>query len=226
MGDVIDMAGHRRQRSAVAERLDPRSARGPATFFFDLASPYAYLAAERVTRMFSDVRWVPVLEDAVGCGGAWMGDDGPAQQAATSRAAELRMPLVWPERMPVSCLAAMRVADYACAAERGESFVLAACRLAFCGGFDLDDPDILAEAAAAAGLPLGECLTAAGDRARDGVLIERGRRLAAQGAQSVPIMRVGRLLFCGEDRLLEAAAAARATEPVRHLPWPDAPIAG
>ena len=33
---------------------------------------------------------------------------------------------------------------------RGAGFVLAASRLAFCGGFDLEDPEILAEAAAAA----------------------------------------------------------------------------
>ena len=38
---------------------------------------------------------------------------------------------------------------------------LAIGRLSFCGGFDVDDPEILAEAAAAAGLDLDACLLAA-----------------------------------------------------------------
>jgi 2-hydroxychromene-2-carboxylate isomerase len=88
--------------------------------------------------------------------------------------------------------------------------VLAASRLAFCGGFDIDDPEILAEAAAAAGIGLAETLRAAGDVARDGSIEEVGRLLLAGGAQRLPVLRVGRLLFCGEDRLLEAAAARAA----------------
>ena len=58
--------------------------------------------------------------------------------------------------MPVP--AAMRVAHYAAQQGRGGAFVLAATRLAFAGGFDLDDLEILTEAAAAAGLRLDGCL--------------------------------------------------------------------
>ena len=43
------------------------------------------------------------------------------------------------------------------------AFVLAATRLAFCGGFDLEDPEILAEAAAAAGIVLDDYLQASRD---------------------------------------------------------------
>jgi len=57
----------------------------------------------------------------------------------------------------------MRAAVHACDVDRGPAFVLAATRLAFCGGFDLDDPEVLAEAAAAAGLELDACLHAGGD---------------------------------------------------------------
>ncbi|MBA3328816.1 MAG: disulfide bond formation protein DsbA, partial [Solirubrobacterales bacterium] len=89
-------------------------------------------------------------------------------------------------------------------------FVLAASRLAFCGGYDVDAPEILAEAAAAAGLGLDECLQAAGDSRRDGPMQDAGRRLLASGADRLPVLQLGRLLFCGEDRLPEAAAAARA----------------
>src|SRR5918994_378836 len=73
--------------------------------------------------------------------------------AASARASVLRLPLVWPEGTS-SARAAMRVASLACERGRGGAFVLAASRLAFCGGFELDDPEVLAEAAAPADPPL------------------------------------------------------------------------
>ena len=110
------------------------------------------------------MRWRPATGDAL-AGGRTAPDprDAAARAAAERRAAALRLPLVWPERWPGSGSGAMRVA--ALAAERGRAapFVLAAGRLAFCGGYDLDDPEVLAEAAAAAGLALDDALRAAGD---------------------------------------------------------------
>jgi 2-hydroxychromene-2-carboxylate isomerase len=104
----------------------------------------------------------------------------------------------------------MRVAAFA--AERGcaATFVLAATRLAYCGGFELDHPEVLAEAAAAANLGLEECLQAAGDLGRDGAMEESARKLLVQGAERLPALRVGRVLFAGEDRMSEAVAAAQA----------------
>jgi 2-hydroxychromene-2-carboxylate isomerase len=104
----------------------------------------------------------------------------------------------------------MRVASLAAERGCGGAFALAASRLAFCGGFDVDDPEILAEAAAVAGIALDDALHAAGDVARDGPIEAAARTLLAAGAQRLPVLQVGRTLFCGEHRLLEAAAAARA----------------
>ena len=129
--------------------------------------------------------------------------------AAERRAGELRLPLVWPERFPADVPAAMRAAAFACEQGRGAAFVLAASRLAFCGGFDLDDPEILAEAAAAAGIGMDGCLQAVGELRRDGAIEAAGRRLLSAGADRLPALRVGRSLFWGEDRVAEAAAAAR-----------------
>jgi hypothetical protein len=42
----------------------------------------------------------------------------------------------------------LRAVSYATAIGGGAQFALAAMRLEFCGGFDLEDPEILAEAAA------------------------------------------------------------------------------
>ena len=64
------------------------------------------------------------------------------------RAVELRLPLVWPDGFPVAAPSALRAAAYAAEIGAGARFALAASRLAFCGGFDLEDPEILAEAAA------------------------------------------------------------------------------
>jgi 2-hydroxychromene-2-carboxylate isomerase len=118
------------------------------------------------------------------------------------------MPLVWPETWPSAGRSALRVASLAAQRGRAAPFVLAASRLAFCGGYDLDDPEALAEAAAAAGLGLDESLKAAGDLRRDGALERAGLRLLAQGADELPVFVVGHVLFCGERRLGEAAAMA------------------
>jgi 2-hydroxychromene-2-carboxylate isomerase len=209
MGDVISLQERRSARLAVAER---RPSRMKVTFFFDLASPFTYLAAERVDRLFPGLEWRPALTEALHAGDplSTAVEREAASAAAEERALALHMPLVWPDGYPAGARVAMRVAALA-AAEGGRAapFVLAASRLAFCGGFDLDDPEVLAEAAAAAGLGLPEVLAAAGDRSRDGEMEATALRLLAQGATRLPVLRAGRTLYCGEDRIAEAAAAVR-----------------
>lgn len=207
MDNVVSMEAHRRARGHT---LRART-RPAVTFAFDLASPATYLAAERVDRLFPGVRWLPALGETFRAAARATGRDRDRGRAAAgARAAELRLPLVWPER-PAVGLPAMRIAHFAAAEGGVGAFVLAASRLAFCGGFDLDDPEILAEAAAAAGLPLEASLRAARDRARDAEMEQAGRELAAAGADRLPVVRVGRLVFAGEECLAHAVAAARAT---------------
>jgi 2-hydroxychromene-2-carboxylate isomerase len=208
MGDVINLA---ERRDALRSRAAPARVPRRAEFFFDLSSPFTYLAAERVDRAFEDVIWTPASSAALLRGP--LGED-PAgldrlRLAAEERAALLRLPLSWPDRFPADVPAAMRVAAFASTAGRGAAFVLAATRLAFCGGFDLEDPEILAEAAAAAGIVLEDCLQSARDGGRDGAIEASGRRLLAAGADRLPALRVGRALYWGEDRLSDAALAAR-----------------
>jgi 2-hydroxychromene-2-carboxylate isomerase len=203
VGTLTSLDAHRsaRHRRVVMRRHAPH-----ATLYFDLSSPYTYLAAERAERMFAGLRWQPACAGLL-CGGE-LGED--AMHAASRRAAALGLPLTWPDEHPRPVRAAMRVA--ALAAEQGcaAAFVLAASRLAFCGGFDSDAPDILAEAAAAAGIGLREALAAAGDDGRAGAIEDAGRSLLAAGAVGLPALRVGPRLFCGEERLHEAAAARAA----------------
>ena len=209
MGDVIKLSERREalRRQRAGRQREPSRAQ----FFFDLSCPFTYLAAERVERAFDEVVWTPASADALrrSC----LADDDVAaagvRRAAEERAAELRMPLVWPEHYPTEVSTAMRVASCATEHGRGAAFVLAATRLAFCGGFDLDDPEILAEAAAAAGLVLDDCLQAARDTGRDGEIEAAGRALLAAGADRLPALRIGRALYWGERRVGEALAAAR-----------------
>src|SRR4051794_26626731 len=181
MGIVVSLEARRQGRPA---RDGGREQRPRSAFYFDLADPGTYLAAERVDRLFSGVAWVPVSLDVLRAphgGGRDSGDD-----AVMARAGALRMPLVWPERHPAPRPAAMRAASYAAQQARGSAFVLAASRLAFCGGFDLDDPEVLAEAAAAAGLGLRECLQAAGDPARGEGMAREGHRVRGGGRRPPP----------------------------------------
>jgi 2-hydroxychromene-2-carboxylate isomerase len=205
VGTVTSLEEHRQaRRNRLPAAVGTGSAR--ATLFFDLGSPYTYLAAERAERLFTRLDWLPASADVLHDGE--LTDE--AMRAAYDRATLLGLPFVWPEERPQSVRGAMRVASLAAEHGCGAPFVLAATRLAVCGGFDISDPEILAEAAAAAGIGLHEALAAARDAGRDGLIEETGRALLAAGASRLPALRIGRTLFCGEDRLLEAAAARAA----------------
>src|SRR3954454_4941184 len=207
MGDVIRLEDRRPRRR-------PDGAAGDAVraeFLFDLASPYTYLAAERVDRAFDEVTWTPACSRTLRCA-AMPVDFGDVQETvdrAQERAAALRLPLEWPERWPMPVPAAMRVAHHAAQQGRGGGFVLAATRLAFAGGFDLDDVEILTEAAAAAGLPLEDCMAAARETRRDGAIEAASRRLLGAGADRLPALGLERGTLWGEERVGDAAATAR-----------------
>src|SRR4051794_25799923 len=235
MGDVVQLARARGRR----ERAARRRGAAPAFFYFDLACPFSYLAAERVERLFARVIWRPVLGDAVHRGDPWADPAraAAARAAAERRAAELRVPLVWPDAEAGgagSAGGALGVPPFAPGGGRrarvarrpggpgggggvgggasagagagGGGGGHAAGRRGWCGGFELDDPEVLAEAAAAAGLGLDDSLHAGGDVARDGPMEATARRLLAAGADRLPAVAVGRRLFAGELRLGEAGS--------------------
>ena len=203
MGTVTSLERHRQDRARHQAVARPGVIH--ATLFFDLCSPYTYLAAERAERLFPGLEWRPACATALHCG-ALHGED--TWGAVAARAERLSLPLVWPqERCSYPVPAAMRVASLA--AERGicAQFVLAASRLMYCGGYDIDDPEILSEAAAAAGIGFGDMLRAVGDVSRDGPIEAAGRRLLQAGADRLPALRVGGAVFGGENRMSEAFLA-------------------
>lgn len=211
MGDVVQLADR------IADRSRSRPGDRPA-FFFDLACPLCYLAAEQVNRLFDSVDWIPTAT-------ALMDEsDRPRYsiqqcERAERRAAELRLPLIWPENFPAAVPSALRAAAYAADTGAPDRFALAASRLAFCGGFDLEDPEILAEAAAAAVIPLEEALHAARDRTRNVELAATAGGLRRRGLTELPVIRVGTRWFQGEH------AAAAAGELLRIRALYGAPVA-
>jgi 2-hydroxychromene-2-carboxylate isomerase len=201
MGEVIQFA---RRRPA------PKEGTEAVTFFFDLACPYTYLAAERLDRRFGGARWRPASGQRL-AGGPFAGCSPEATPRAIAdveqRARELHMPLVWPERFPAAVPFAMRAASYAAACGRGPEFAIAVGRLAFCGGFDVEDPHILGEAAAAAGLDVEETLDAAEDERRDRELEAAARALWANGGRMLPAVAHRGGLFSGEQGVTAAMFA-------------------
>jgi 2-hydroxychromene-2-carboxylate isomerase len=177
-----------------------------AAFFFDVTCPLSYLAAERVERRLPGAEWVPVDASSLAAAPEDADDLARMRDRAEQRAHALRLPLVWPERFPLRAPCAQRAAAFACELGAGPAFALAAGRLAFCGGFELEDPETIAEAAAAAALPLGACLEAAGERWRDDEIGEVSATLRRAGIEQAPAFQVGFHWLQGEDALGVASA--------------------
>jgi 2-hydroxychromene-2-carboxylate isomerase len=209
MAEVIQITQRHPDQADRWEALQASTA-VPTTLYFDLASPFTYLVAERFERRVGDAVWRPaVLPRRLLPGEQLIAE---AQQ----RAHALRMPLVWPDRHPSRVPTAMRVATYAHEQGCGSAFAIAAGRLAFCGGFDIEDPDILAEAAAAAGLEVDGALAAAREPRRDHQIDMAGRLIDHAGGAPLPALEHERRLYCGESQITAwlsqlAAAAVRSS---------------
>ena len=188
-------------------------------FYFDLGSPYAYLAAERLSGLFTEAgleqpEWQPIL-----LGGLFkrFGRDswgkGPERAAGMAeverRAAAQGLPAVaWPEPWPGNMLAAMRAATFAKQTGRTVSFALAAFHQAFAAGRDLSETDNVLIAAAACELHPRALLKAIETEGVKTALREATDAAAELGVTGVPSLVVGGEVFWGDDRVEEAVAAA------------------
>ena len=220
MGQVIYLNERRSERPRARVATQP-------LFFFDVSCPLSYLTAERIERKLGEVEWVPVDGASLRAGTAGSlarteavpahTDVHGLQTRANSCARALRLPLVWPDRFPGAARCAQRASAFACEIGAGAAFALAASRLAFCGGFDLEDPETLAEAAAAAGVPLEECLSAAGETWRDEELEANADMLRSRGISELPAIRIGDQWFEGEAGLLAAGALIAGPETRQRL---------
>ena len=184
-------------------------------FYFDLGSPYAYLAAERIAASMLPVMpvWQPVLLGGIfraTGGGSWARTEARAGGMAVveRRAAEYGLqPLRWPDPWPGDMLMAMRAATFAKQAGRAVAFALAAFRQAFAAGRDLSVADNVLIAAAACELHPRAVLKAVESRAVKDELRRATDEAVARGVVGVPTVALGDRVLHGDDRLAEAAAA-------------------
>jgi 2-hydroxychromene-2-carboxylate isomerase len=188
-------------------------------FVYDLGSPYAYLAAERVNALFVETcgeppEWQPILLGALFKRfgrDSWA--NGPGREEGVReierRASAYGLPRIdWPHPFPANTLVAMRAATYAKEIGRAVAFSLAAFRQAFAAGRDLTEPDNVLLAAAASELHPRAILAAVEQDSVKRALREATDRAGELGVRGVPSVRVGEEVFWGDDLLDQAAAAA------------------
>jgi 2-hydroxychromene-2-carboxylate isomerase len=126
-----------------------------AAFYYDLFSPEAYLASERIIGLLPAAEWIPVyaqelpgadLLDGFRCETDRTAFFDRIEHLAARRGLQQ---LRWPEPFPCDSAYAMKVATYAGQIGRAVAFSLAAFRQAFAAGRDLGVPDNVLIAAAA-----------------------------------------------------------------------------
>ena len=185
-----------------------------AAFYFDLFSPEAYLAAERILTVLPAAEWIPVhaadlpgadLLDAFRCETDREAFFDRIERLAARRGLQA---LRWPDPFPCESAYAMRAATYAGQIGRTVAFSLAAFRQAFAAGRDLGVPDNVLIAAAACEMH-PRAVTKGAALASVGRALEEATALAAQrGVRDVPAVWLpeGRV-FHGDDALDGAVRA-------------------
>lgn len=197
----------------------------PAAFYFDLASPLAYLAAEQVLQVLpGPAEWQPVLArelpgaesfEAYRCAE----EREIARAQIERRAEELGLQaLRWPEPFPFDSGLAMRVASYARSIGRTVPFAQAAFRQAFAGGHSLEDPDFVLIAAAACEMHPTAVLRGAEMRSVAEQLSACTHAAAELGVSDVPAVAVASRVFQGERALEQARAYMLGAESVGSRP--------
>ena len=191
-----------------------------ASFYFDLASPAAYLAAERVLHVLpGPAEWQPVLARELHGGEAHSAFRCREEQdifraEIARRAADLHLqPLRWPEPFPFDSALAMRVATYAKSIGRAVPFAQAAFRQAFAGARNLEDPDNVLIAAAACEMHPSAVLRGAELRSVSNQLAAATEGATQSGIMKIPAIVVDGTVFEGERAVEQAAERMLAMAP-------------
>lgn len=191
---------------------------GPVQLYFDVGSPYSFLALERAERVLGELPELkPVLLGGLfklGGRSSWGVGDPALREAGMleveSRATAYDLPAIrWPKPWPGDYLTAMRIATWAKSQGACAAFAFAAGRRLFLRGCDLSLDEECAAAADEAGLDGIEALRAAQDPQVKAALRSATEDAFARGVIGVPTVAVGDELFWGDDRLEDAARRLR-----------------
>jgi 2-hydroxychromene-2-carboxylate isomerase len=178
-------------------------------FYFDLASPEAYLAAERILQVMPvATEWVPVLASALPAPESW---DAIALARIERIAAQRGLQaLRWPEPFPFDSTIAMRAATYARQIGRTVAFSLAAFRQAFAGGRSLAVTDNVLIAGSACEMHPAALVKALETRGVARALEAATAEAVRRGVRDVPAVWTGERVFHGDADLERAARALAA----------------
>jgi 2-hydroxychromene-2-carboxylate isomerase len=180
-----------------------------AAFYFDFASPQAYLAAERViaTLPFA-AEWVPIRAPRAWEDGFRCAAEREAAQEDVVRVARARslQEVRWPPEAFAS-ETALRAATFAKSIGRVVAFSLAAFRQAYAGGADLSDTDVVLIAASACEMHPRAVLQALDRAAVERELTAATALAVERGVTEVPAV------WIPDGRLLEGDAALDSVSP-------------
>jgi len=173
-------------------------------FFYDVGSPYSYLAATQMAQLSADtglpVVWRPIL-----LGGVFKGSGNQAPISVPSRgpylfkdlqrcSQQLGVAFRMPSRFPLNTLQPMRVLCGVPAAELPEAS-LRIFRAYWFDDMDVSSPEVLA------GLMGVAAVSLASDEAVKQKLKDNSEEVVRRGAFGAPTFFVGDEMFFGNDRI-------------------------
>jgi 2-hydroxychromene-2-carboxylate isomerase len=186
-------------------------------FFYDLSSPYAYLAAERIDEVLPvQARWQPIVFGALLRARGripWSLQDetrAPGQAEVEARAGERGLPAVrWPRGWPAESYSVTPLRAVLHAQEQGvgKELTMALYRTMFAEGRALNDLDTVLDAAESCGLDRDDVKQGVQRPEIKDRLRANTDEAIARGVEGVPTVADGEQMFWGDDRLEDAAAA-------------------
>jgi 2-hydroxychromene-2-carboxylate isomerase len=184
-----------------------------ARFYYDLSSPYAYLAAHRVDDLMPvDVEWVPIafgplLVQTQRVPWSLKPRREEGMRECEQRARERGLPpIAWPDGWPAESYSVNPARAVLVAKRHGKEREMTKALYAeiFERGGRPDDPATIERAAANAGVDgVADALAGVKDELR-----AQTEDAIARGVVGIPTVEVADQLFWGDDRLDEAARAA------------------
>jgi 2-hydroxychromene-2-carboxylate isomerase len=186
-------------------------------FFYDLGSPYSYLASTQLAKLSERTR-IPTRLHAITLGGlrkaVGTALPSPAQLVYMSQDVQLwarryEVPMSIPSAFPTRTVQALRACVAAEAEGRQAAAMDALFRAYWSEGLDIAKPEVIASALDSAGLPGAKLLAASeSQEVKDGLRRNTDDALS-RGVFGVPAFFVGDRLFFGNDRLEFVEAALR-----------------
>ena len=191
---------------------DNKVAEKNVEFFWDVGSPYTYLASTQIDRIAQGceavVQWRPFL-----LGGVFRdtGNKAPAEVPAKGAyllddlkvwSAYYGVPFRFSERFPINSVLPMRAAIAADRLGRGREFASRIMQLYWVDGGDPADADSVKEVAAAVGLDGDKIVRMAQEPEIKDALKENSAEAVKRGAFGAPTFFVGEKMFWGNDRLI------------------------